>query len=176
MRAFEYRGGALRRVKRRLLAAAFCAGMLFVSGPAEALTSEEVAKVADLIAALQPTLGEFAYDEEIARDWFQMDAEDDRVIQEAGFTAESWEVAVGDTFRGLIALLPQSEIDALRAKLDGGLEGLPQLSEEQKAEAMQELEDQFARMLAMRAEGAAFVDAVRPVEQRLNTILQSASE
>ena len=26
MRAFEHRGGALRRVKRRLLAAAFCAG------------------------------------------------------------------------------------------------------------------------------------------------------
>ena len=176
MRAPEKTGGVLRRARRHLLAAALCIGALLASGPAEALTSEEAGKVADLIAALQPTLGEFAYDEEIARDWFQQDAEEGRVIQEAGFTAESWEVAVGDTFRGLVALLPQSEIDALRTKLDGAMDGFTQLTEEQKAEAMQELEEQFSRMLVMRTEGAAFVDAVRPVEHRLNAILQSTSE
>ena len=176
MRSEALISGTLRRAKRRFLAAAFCMAALLASGPAEALTSEEVGKVADLIAALQPTLGEFAYDEEIARDWFRQDAEEGRVIQEAGFTAESWEAAVGDTFRGLVALLPQSEIDALRTKLDGAMDGFTQLTEEQKAEAMQELEEQFSRMLVMRTEGAAFVDAVRPVEHRLNAILQSTSE
>lgn len=176
MRSHELTGAALGRARRRLLAAAFCVGALFVSGPAEALTSEEAAKVADLIAALQPTLGEFAYDEGIVRDWFQRDAEEGRVIQEAGFTAESWEAAVGDTFRGYMALLPQADIDALRARLDGSMDAFTQLTEDQKAEAMRELEEQFSRLLAMRAEGAAFMDAVRPIEPRLHAILKSDSD
>ena len=176
MRSHDLTGGAFGRARRRLLAAAFCVGALFVSGPAEALTTEEATRVIDLIAALQPTLGEFAYDEEIARDWFERDAEEGRVIQEAGFTAESWEAAVADTFRGYMALRPQAEIDALRAKLDGSKEAFSQLTEDQKAEAMRELEEQFSQLLTLRAEGEAFLPAVRPIEQRLNTVLKSQSD
>ncbi|GLI94263.1 hypothetical protein [Methylocystis echinoides] len=141
-----------------------------------ALTAAEAAKVADVIAALQPAFGTFSYDEEISRDWFERDAEEDRLIQKAGFTAESWETAVGETFRGLVALMPQSEIDALRAKIDSSMAGFSQSSEEQRAELKQEFEAQFARMLTLRAEGAAFADAVRPVEQRLNALIQNPSE
>lgn len=161
---------------RFLLASCLIAGGLTWSSWALALTAAEAAKVADVIAALQPAFGTFSYDEEISRDWFERDAEEDRLIQKAGFTAESWETAVGETFRGLVALMPQSEIDALRAKIDSSMAGFSQSSEEQRAELKQEFEAQFARMLTLRAEGAAFADAVRPVEQRLNALIQNPSE
>ena len=164
------------RASGPLLAAALCLGAMLLPASAQALTTLEATKVADLIAALQPSLGPFAYDEEIARDWYERDAEDRAMIQAAGFTAESWEVAVGETFRGLIALVPQSEVDALRAKLDSSMDGFTQLSEVEKAEVRQEYETEFLRMQGLRAEGADFVDIVRPVAPRLNAIIQSMEE
>lgn len=167
--------GALRRVKSLFLAVVLCLGAL-LAPPALALTSAEATKVADLIAALQPSLGKFAYDDDIARTWFERDAEDGGLIRAAGFTAQSWEKAVGETFRGLMALTPQSEIDELRRKLDAARTGFPQLSAAQRAELLQSFEEEFQRTLALRAEGAAFADIVRPIAARLNTILQSASD
>ncbi|MCZ0732929.1 hypothetical protein [Phreatobacter sp. AB_2022a] len=166
--------GPLHRVKRLVLAAALCLAALLAS-PAFALTSAEATKVADLIAALQPSLGKFAYDEEIARSWFEQDSEDRGLIRAAGFTAESWEKAVGETFRGLMALTPQSEIDALRRRLDAARTGFPQLSAAQRAELLQSFEEEFARTLKLRAEGAAFADIVRPIAPRLNALIQRDS-
>lgn len=165
-----------RRMKRRLLAAALCTGLLFVADPVTALTRDEAAKVADLIAALQPAFGSFAYDEEIVSDWFERDATERGLIRAAGFTAESWKSAVAGTFRGLAALAPQSEIDAMQAKLDAGASGLVALSTAQKAEALQALRTEFARMLAFRAEGARFADTVRPLAPRLKAILDNSSD
>ena len=99
-----------------------------------------------------------------------------RVIRAAGFTAESWKTAVGETFRGLAALEPQSEIDAIRAKLDAGASGLVALNAAQKAEALQALRAEFARMLAFRTEGARFADIVRPLAPRLKAILDNSSD
>lgn len=166
--------GPLERAKRLVLAAAFCLAALLAS-PALALTSAEATKVADLIAALQPSLGKFAYDEEIARSWFEQDSEDRGLIRAAGFTAETWEKAVGETFRGLMALTPQSEIDALRRRLDAARTGFPQLSAAQRAELLQSFEEEFARTLRLRAEGAAFADIVRPIAPRLNALVQRDS-
>ena len=168
--------GGKRRYVRLFQAAALCMGAMLTPVPALALTSGEVAKVVDLIAALQPSLGPFAYDEEIARDWFEQDAEGGGLIRAAGFTAESWETAVGETFRGLIALEPQGNIDALRAKLDLGMDSFTQLDDAQKAELQQELEAEFTQMLALRAEGAAYADIVRPIAPRLNALIQASSE
>lgn len=161
-------------VKRYVLALVLCFGT-WLAQPALALTSAEATKVADLIAALQPSLGAFAYDDDIARTWFERDAEDRGLIRAAGFTAESWEKAVGETFRGLLALTPQSEIDALRRKLDAARTALPQLSPAQRAELLQSFEEEFARTLKLRAEGAAFADIVRPLAPRLNTLIQRDS-
>ena len=167
---------AARLSKRRLLSAALCAGFLFAADPAMALTRDEVAKVAELIAALQPDFGPFAYDEEIVAEWFERDASDRGLIRAAGFTADSWKIAVGDTFRGLAALAPQSEIDALRAKLDAGAGRLVALNAAQKAEALQALRAEFERMLAFRAEGARFADTVSPLAPRLKAILDNSSD
>ncbi|MCA0420548.1 MAG: invasion associated locus B family protein [Proteobacteria bacterium] len=122
--ARKHGAASARRRNRRLLSAALCACFLFASDPAAALTREEAAKVAEPIVALQPAFDSFAYDEEIVGQWFERDAAERDLIRAAGFTAESWKIAVGETFRGLTALEPQSEIDALRAKLDAGASGL----------------------------------------------------
>lgn len=176
IRCFHKHGAAAHRMKRRLLAAALCTGLLFVADPAAALTRDEATRVTDLIAALQPAFGSFAYDEEIAHDWFERDAAERGLIRAAGFTAESWKSAVADTFRGLAALTPQSEIDAIRAKLDAGAAGLVALNAAQKAEALQALRTEFAHMLAFRAEGARFADTVRPLAPRLKAILDNSSD
>ena len=174
--ARKHGAAAARRLKRRLLSAALCAGFLFATDPAVALTRDEAARVAELIAALQPDFGPFAYDAEIVAEWFERDAADRGLIRASGFTAESWKTAVGDTFRGLAALAPQSEIDALRAKLDVGTGGLAALNAAQKAEALQALRVEFERMLAFRAEGARFADTVRPLAPRLKAILDTNSD
>ena len=171
----KHGAAAARRMKLRLLAVALCTGFLFVADPAAALTREEAAKVVDLIAALQPAFGAFAYDEEIVGDWFERDAAERGLIRAAGFTAESWKTAVGDTFRGLAALAPQSEIDAMQAKLDDGAGGLIALNPAQKAEALQAFRTEFARMLAFRAEGARFAEIMRPLAPRLKAILDNSS-
>lgn len=139
MCSYRHGAAAVHRRRRRLLAAALCTGLLFVADPAAALTRDEAAKVVGLIAALQPAFGPFAYDEEIAADWFERDAAERGLIRAAGFTAESWKIVVADTFRGLAALAPQSEIDAMRAKLDAGASGLVALNAAQKAEALEAL-------------------------------------
>lgn len=174
--ARKHGAASARRGKRRLLSAALCACFLFAADPAAALTREEAAKVAELIAALQPAFSSFAYDEEIVGDWFERDAAGRGLIRAAGFTAESWKTAVGETFRGLAALEPQSEIDAIRAKLDAGASGLVALNAAQKAEALQALRAEFARMLAFRTEGARFADIVRPLAPRLKAILDNSSD
>lgn len=73
-------------------------------------------------------------------------------------------------------LEPQSEIDAIRAKLDAGASGLVALNAAQKAEALQALRAEFARMLAFRTEGARFADIVRPLAPRLKAILDNSSD
>lgn len=176
MSSHKHGAAAVHRRRRRLLAAALCTGLLFVADPATALTRDEAAKVVGLIAALQPAFGPFAYDEEIAADWFERDAAERGLIRAAGFTAESWKIVVADTFRGLAALAPQSEIDAMPAKLDAGASGLVALNAAQKAEALEALRAEFARMLAFRAEGARFADTVRPLAPRLKAILDRTSD
>lgn len=174
--ARKHGAASAHRRKLRLLSAALCAGFLFTADPAAALTRDEAARVADLIAALQPAFGSFAYDEEIVGEWFERDAAERSLIRAAGFTAESWKIAVGETFRGLAALEPQSEIDAIRAKLDAGADGLLALNAAQKAEALQALRAEFTRMLVFRAEGARFADIVHPVAPHLKAILDNSSD
>lgn len=179
MRAGGWTGrglGGLRRRSGRLLAALFWAGATAVSSPAAALTPDEAEKVTDLLVALTPTLGRFAYDEEIARDWFAQDAEEGRVIQEAGFTAESWSRAVRETVQGFIASMGEDELAALHQDLCGGIRTLRQLGGSRAVEALKAIDEEYGRLLARRAEGAAFADAVRPIAPRLRALLLRPSE
>ncbi len=166
----------LLRATRHILAAVFCAGVTLASSPATALTSSEAASVVDLIEALQPQLGPFACDEEIVAEWFERDAEGSRLITTAGFTAESWKAAVGETMRGFLAVVSEAELHGVFGDLKTGIRRLSQLNDVQKEEAIASLDEEFDKMLAMRAEGEPFVDVVRPLEGRLREVVLTRTE
>jgi hypothetical protein len=75
---------------------------------ASALTRRDATTVLDVIERLQPTFGRFAYSEEIADDWFERDAEGDRVIAKAGFSGDSWRTALREIYCGYLATLPDA--------------------------------------------------------------------
>ena len=166
----------LLRATRHILAAVFCAGVTLASSPATALTSSEAASVVDLIEALQPQLGPFAYDEEIVAEWFERDAEGSRLITTAGFTAESWKAAVGETMRGFLAVVSEAELHGVFGDLKTGIRRLSQLNDVQKEEAIASLDEEFDKMLAMRAEGEPFVDVVRQREGRMSEDVLTRNE
>lgn len=166
----------LRRQTGRFLAAVFYAGAASIGSPAAALTRDEAARVTDLLVALEPTLGRFAYGDDVARDWFAQDAEEGRVIQEAGFTAESWSRAVRETVQGFIASMSVDELDALHEDLRGGIKTLRELSESQTAAALKAVDEEYERLLVLRASGGAFAEAVRPIAPRIRALLLNAAQ
>lgn len=163
-------------VTRHALAIVFCAGATLASGPATALTSSEAASVVDLIEALQPQFGPFAYDEEIVAEWFERDAEASGLITAAGFTEESWKAAVGETMRGFLAVVSEAELQGVFEELKTGIRKLGQLNDTQKEEAIESLDEEFEKMLAMRVEGGRFADVVRPLEERLREVVLTRTE
>ena len=163
-------------VTRHALAILFCAGATLASGPATALTSSEAASVVDLIEALQPQFGPFAYDEEIVAEWFERDAEASGLITAAGFTEESWKSAVGETMRGFLAVVSEAELQGVFEELKTGIRRLGQLNDAQKEEAIASLDEEFEKMLAMRVEGGRFADVVRPLEERLREVVLTRTE
>lgn len=163
-------------VTRHALAVVFCAGATLASGPATALTSSEAASVVDLIEALQPQFGPFAYDEEIVAEWFERDAEGSRLITAAGFTEESWKVAVGETMRGFLAVVSEPELQGVFDDLKTGIRRLGQLNDTQKEEAIESLNEEFEKMQAMRAEGSRFAEVVRPLEARLRDVVLTRTD
>src|SRR5690606_11582531 len=104
-------GPSMNQIKLALLAAI---ASLFLASYAVALESREAAIVADVLETLASERGEpVYYDEEAADDWYEFDADGDGLIPAAGFTRESWQVAYEQTLKGLVALTPQSEFDAM---------------------------------------------------------------
>lgn len=163
-------------VTRHALAVVFCAGATLASGPATALTSSEAASVVDLIEALQPQFGPFAYDEEIVAEWFERDAEASGLIEAAGFTQDSWRAAVGETMRGFLAVVSEAELQGVFEDLKLGIRRLGQLNDAQKEEAIESLNEEFEKMQAMRVEGGRFADVVRPLEERLRDVVLPRTE
>ncbi|BCP54381.1 hypothetical protein K32_29980 [Kaistia sp. 32K] len=164
-----------RRAFRR--AALTLAGLLpflavaFSVSPARALTRQEAIVVVKLITALSPEFGKLAYDEAAADDWFEADAESDNRITRAGFTRESWRIALGATVTGYVACMPEAEFRAmlttirLRAENRGTLDGA-------QRRAMLELVDEVTvRLEAMRIEGHDHAEIVRPLASRLRRVM-----
>ena len=83
----------LATMRRRAGALALAVAILDGS-QALALTAHDASTVVGLIETLQPEFGQFAYDDEIAADWYERDAADKGLIGTAGFTADSWKVAL----------------------------------------------------------------------------------
>lgn len=158
----------MNQIKLALLAAI---ASLFLASYAVALESREAAIVADVLETLASERGEpVYYDEEAADDWYEFDADGDGLIPAAGFTRESWQVAYEQTLKGLIALTPQSEFDAMFGNVEEKVAALQGLTAEQKRELAGDFMAEAERVQAYRAEGAAFAEAVRPVAGRLRAL------
>ncbi|ADV09970.1 hypothetical protein [Mesorhizobium ciceri] len=156
---------------RRLAGALALAGMIFDSPPALALTARDASAVVGLIEALQPEFGQFAYDEEIAADWYERDAADKGLIGSAGFTADSWKVALGETMRGFLATMPVAELDAIFAKLRNAISGMRELTEAQKTETIDAIDEEVEDLMILRTEGDPFADVVRPLTPKIRSLI-----
>lgn len=153
----------------KVLAIALGLGV-FVSPGALALSESEASRVVGLLEALQPELGDFAYDAGIAADWFEQDAENQGLIEAAGFTENSWKTAVDETFCGFLATVPEAEILQPFADARRRAQETKSLTPSQRQAALQMADEQQTRVLKWRAEGKAFAQAVRPVASRMRTI------
>ena len=156
---------------RTLIAAISGIGLaLGLTLPAKSLTADEAARVTALLVELAPDLGPFAYDEEEADRWFEEDAAAEGKIAAAGFSRESWRMALGETFRGYLATIPD---DVFAEKLAGPirrLENTPDLADDQKAEVRAWAEEQIAETQLLRAEGDAYVETVRSLAATLDAV------
>lgn len=157
----------------RVLVPALAIMAALASQPAWALSDKEAAAVVDLIEALQDELGDFAYDETLADDWFEQDAESRGLIEAAGFTAMSWRRALDATFRGFLATVPESEIRAAFAETRRRLERTTSLTAQQETQLRRATDEEERRLLKWRAEGAAYANAVRPHVQRLRALIDA---
>lgn len=158
----------MKRMKLALLAAL---ASLFLASYAAALDSREAAAVTEVLEALAPDRGEpVYYDEKAADDWYAFDAEGDGLIAAAGFTRESWHTAYERTLKGLIALIPQSDFDAMHDGIEDKVAALNGLTDEQKRELVGDFKAQADRNKTYRAEGMVHADAVRPLAARLRAL------
>ncbi|WP_051231529.1 hypothetical protein [Kaistia adipata] len=163
-----------RRLRRAALALAgslpFLAIALSVS-PAKALTRQEAIVVVKLMQALAPEFGRLAYDEQAADDWFEADAESEGRIAHAGFTRETWRVALGATVTGYIASLPEAEFRAKLSTIRARAESGGSLNDEQRRAMLALVDEVTARLEAMRREGIVHVEIIRPLAPRLRVLM-----
>ena len=155
----------------RLFATAIIVGACILPSAAFALTSREATAVVDIIERLQPTFGSFAYDEEIAEQWFERDSDEDRVITKAGFSEASWKTAVRDTVSGFMASLSDAELQGIFSGMKQGIEKLKHLNAAQKKEVLEAVDEQIQVVMAMRKEGQRFVNTVRPLVPRIRALM-----
>lgn len=158
----------LSLLRRALFAAISGIGLaLGMTLPASSLTNDEAARVSSLLIELSSEFGSFAYDEEEANRIYDEDQAWNGRIAAAGFSREQWKEAFDAAFRGYLATIPNTVFSTrLSAALDG-LEAVSHLSTEQKKEIRGLLEEKIAEIHLLRAEGAAYADAVRPYAPQL---------
>jgi hypothetical protein len=132
-----------------------------------ALTSRDATSVVDLIEKLKTEFGDFAYDDDEADEWFEKDAETQKLITKAGFNQKSWKTAVDETMKGFFATIPEAEIKTI---LDGArqrAESAKDLKAEQKKALLELVEEQRKEIFALREGGKPFVGVVTPLAPRI---------
>jgi hypothetical protein len=149
-------------------------GVLLLVLPAFALSPGEAEKVIELVEKLEPDHGKIAYDEEEADQWFEDDSAG--LIENAGFSRESWKAAFDALMEGHIALVPQGEFDAKLGALKARLESASGLSAEQRAAVTAAFDEQIAVIRTYREKGRKHMDVVRPLAARLEPLIMPDSE
>lgn len=159
---------------RTLIAAISGIGLaLGLTLPAKSLSPDEVERVAILVTGLSPDIGPFAYDEEEADRWFDADTEMNGAITAAGFSRESWKKALGATFRGYLATIPANAFSARLTEVLDRLNNSTGLTDIQKAEMRELVEEKIAEIQLLRAEGAAYAELVRPHSATLEAAFET---
>ena len=148
-----------------------CLGLLMFGPPAHALTRQEAIVVVKLVQALSPEFGKLAFDETAADDWFEADAQSDRRISRAGFTQESWKVALTATVTGYIACMPEAEFRAILASVRASAERRTALDAAQRRAMLEWVDEGILRLETMWAEGAPHADIIRPLAPRLRKLM-----
>lgn len=160
--------------RQALLAAVAGMGLaLGLTLPARSLTADEAEKVATVLVDLSGDLGAFAYDEDEADRIFEEDAALNARIAAAGFSRESWQSAVDETFRGYLAAIPTDVFSARLTQIMQGVEAVSKLTDEQKAEMLPWIEEKIAEIQLLRAEGAPFADTVRPHAAKIEAVFET---
>ncbi|WP_027161234.1 hypothetical protein [Mesorhizobium sp. WSM1293] len=93
------------------------------------------------------------------------------MIGTAGFTADSWKVALGETMRGFLATMPVAELDAIFAKLRNAISGMRELTEAQKTETIDAIDEEVEGLMILRTEGDPFADVVRPLTPKIRSLI-----
>lgn len=151
--------------------AAMVALALLHSSPALAFSSREAGLVVEVLEELAGARGESVYyDEEAADDWYEFDSEESGLIPAAGFSRPSWREAYERTLKGLIALVPEDEFEEISRGLTEKIGRIDGLSDSQRAEIVAEMKQAAERLAGVRAEGAAYAEAVKPYEQRMRDL------
>lgn len=157
------------RMAAGLLAASLALGTL--ASPANALTDDEAGEVTRLLNELYAASGSFAYDDEVADDWYDRDQEQDRLIEKAGFDRDNWRRSLGETFRGYLALMPDDAFAGRFKQINDRLKADTTLTAEQKQEMQAMVDEQWAEITRLREEGKEFADTVRPHADLLHVVL-----
>lgn len=135
---------------------------LGLSFPAGGLTLNEAGRVTALLAELAPEIGPYSYDEEEADRIYDDDAGAGGRIAAAGFSRDAWREAVDAAFRGYLATIPEEEFSRRVSMPMQRLQEADSLTDEQKAEIRAWAEEEIAKLLTMRDEGANHLEAVAP--------------
>ncbi len=143
------------------------------SVPAHALTTDETAKVVSIIEKLQPSRGEVAYDEGEADQWFEDDSVEGGLIEKAGFDQQSWKTAFDAVLKGFLASIPQAEIDGLLEQVRTRFRQARNITPERRTAVLNLYDEQVAIIRSLREEGRAYVDTVRPFQDRLRRVVST---
>jgi hypothetical protein len=155
---------------RAFMMAVAAAAVLFAAMPARALTAAEVAIVVDLAEALREDLGDLAYDEQAAADWYEEDSAYQGRIAAAGLSEDRWRQLVDATVKGFFAALGRAGLDEVFAALPAYQEN-DRISQEQKQAIATAVEETRARLEAWRLEGEKDAEIVRPYVERIKAVL-----
>jgi len=135
-----------------------------------ALTAREAESVVNVLEKLKADGMQIAYDDESADDWFEQDSDDKKLITKAGFNQKTWKVAADETMTGFFASIPEAELKSTFDNLRKRLEASAGMTAAQKAAMREVVEEQYAKVNALRAQGKPFVAAVTPLVPRLRKL------
>lgn len=150
-----------------LAVGAVSSGMAFVLSPlpALALDGQQAEAVVSVMEVLTLEMGE-GMSADAADIFYDYDSLGTSLIPDAGFDRAGWIEAYNAVTAGYMATIPQDEFDAIFAEPLAMLEA-SELPEDQKAAMREHVSGLVAEAQAERESGMAYVDIVRPLEDRL---------